>query len=645
MKPSEEEYTRRIEEIIREQEAAESSVAVKQLVTAPKHTEQDLRMKLSEDEYNRRIEDLTNMQETVEMDTLVNSSGEMPIQNPIEEHRPYGMSERTSSSAIFQLPENSPYAYFNSAFLYIFLRTPSPFITAESIRIRFGGQFLSFLSSEQIVRALIVLLDNKLELPKEDQKEFIETIFGHIDYSLELVITKAQVVMLVDAMMRSNVPDYFEQVFLTWKMWYNFTVNEQEVMLKKAKMKYKREVLVMLYLFVMNRDGTNSQRCEIFKNNIKNQYKETGIFKYGYSLENLVRKGNEWMIGVFSIILDTFDTCLLDLPEVFKGLENNAISTFWNFFRNYFYTRDQKDVLHILKYKSHVCYALTKFTPEFEQINNSGEINGIKRNSRLYFDPANVKLEFANWIRILKNNNRFGGTISTYGLEREFVNAFAMLRQISQCDEYNCNTLLTIFNNVNFTEHFDEPYFILLLSLTNENIFSDLIETQEWSEYVKARSKLTTEYRFIEEIFMNNACFDPSLHLKHHTKPCVIKIHEILFKLNMKGGIRMHREHYFYQRLLFHLRLDIFNGADLLGYIQGLDTIGCLSTKEQSVQIARDLVFSEYYCEAAMELKDKITMFKWWTKLGDGIRWIGKEWELYKNKEDIKREREFFRRC
>ncbi|KAI5176592.1 hypothetical protein PAEPH01_2390 [Pancytospora epiphaga] len=142
----------------------------------------------------------------------------MPIQNLIKEYETYEMSEQSHSSTIPQLTEGSPYDYTNSTFLNKLLHSPSLFITAESIRMRFSGQFLSFLSSDQVIRVLIVLLKNKLELAKEDQKEFIEMIFGHIDYSLELVITKDQVVMLVEKMMRSNVPDYFEQVFLTWKM-------------------------------------------------------------------------------------------------------------------------------------------------------------------------------------------------------------------------------------------------------------------------------------------------------------------------------------------------------------------------------------------------------------------------------------------
>ncbi|KAI5175258.1 hypothetical protein PAEPH01_2127 [Pancytospora epiphaga] len=97
--------------------------------------------------------------------------------------------------------------------------------------------------------------------------------------------------MRVVAMMRSNVPDYFEQVFLTWKMWYSFTIEEQELMLKDIKKEYKREILVMLYLFVVNRDENNLQQCEIFKNEIKNQYEKTGIFNKGYLLKDVVIQG------------------------------------------------------------------------------------------------------------------------------------------------------------------------------------------------------------------------------------------------------------------------------------------------------------------------------------------------------------------
>ncbi|KAI5170039.1 hypothetical protein PAEPH01_1197 [Pancytospora epiphaga] len=228
--------------------------------------------------------------------------------------------------------------------------------------MRFSGQFLSFLSSDQVIRVLIVLLENKLELASEDQKEFIEMIFGHIDYSLKLVITKDQVVMLVEAMMRSNVSECFEQVFLTWKMWYSFTVNEQELMLKNAKREYKREILVMLYLFVVNRDEDNSHQCEIFKNDIKKQYKETGTSNKGYLLADIVMEVGNWQNGILRTIIDIFGTCLLDLPLVFKDLNKYDVGAFWNFFKkNFFYTHHSIKS-EVLMYKSHVCYALTKFT-------------------------------------------------------------------------------------------------------------------------------------------------------------------------------------------------------------------------------------------------------------------------------------------
>ncbi|KAI5170057.1 hypothetical protein PAEPH01_1215, partial [Pancytospora epiphaga] len=536
----------RLEERIGQEKVENPSV--EQLVAEFKQIEQNMSsgVQLSVDEYGKRIEEVIKEQETIELGTLVNELEEMPIQKLIKKYESYNMPEQSHSLAISQSAEGSPYDYTNSTFLNKLLHSPSLFITADSIRMRFSGQFLSFLSSDQIIRVLIVLLENKLELAKEDQKEFIEMIFGHIDYSLELVITKDQVVVLVEAMMRSNVPDYFEQVFLTWKMWYSFTENDQETMLKDTKKEHKREILVMLYLFVMNKDEDNSQQCEIFKNNIKDQYKETGILKEGYLAKDVVIERNGWVFTLLCIILDTFDTCLLDIPEVFKGLDRDTVISFCNFFREQFFSCDKNPKVQFLRYKSHVCYAFTKFTPEFEQTNNLGKSKNIKTNSRLYFNPENVKFEFANWIKILKNNNNVNNAISADEHEKEIVNAFAMFRQIMQSNEYNFNMFLKMYNKIGFTKAPNRPYFILLFSLTNRNILRDL------SKHIQTTPNFIRRYQFIEDIFIKTASSNLKLHLKHSATVCVIKIHEALLKLNAKGSITMHREHYFYQRFLFH---------------------------------------------------------------------------------------------
>ncbi|KAI5173327.1 hypothetical protein PAEPH01_1897, partial [Pancytospora epiphaga] len=331
---SEDEYNTLMKYLAEEQEPVELDTSIDQSATEFRPVEQNLSsgVQLSKGEYSRRIAEIINEQKAVESNSLVDNLEEMPIQESIDEHRPYYVPEQFHSSVTSQSAEDPSYEYSNSTFLFNFLHSPSPLITADSIRVRFGAHFLSFLSSSQLIRVLIVLLENKLVLSNEDQKEFVETIFGHIDYSLELVITKELVVVLVKAMMRNKVPDYFEQVYLTWKMWYSFTVKEQEKMLKYAKKEYKREILVMLYLFVVNRDEDNSPQCEILKKYLKNQYKKSSICDVEYPLEKFVTERKNHHVKVFFIILNTFDTCLLDIPKVFKSLDNNAIIAFRDFF-------------------------------------------------------------------------------------------------------------------------------------------------------------------------------------------------------------------------------------------------------------------------------------------------------------------------
>ncbi|KAI5169574.1 hypothetical protein PAEPH01_0826 [Pancytospora epiphaga] len=645
---------------------------IEQLITEMRQTGQNLSsgVRLSEVEYNRRITEIINEQESAELNLLANNpermpiketineqesgesnssannSEEMPIEETINEHRPYDMEEEFHSLVVPQSAEDSPYEYSNFVFLYHFLRSPSPLITADSIRVRFGAHFLSFLTSSQLIRVLIILLENKLELSNEDQKEFIETIFGHIDYSLELVITKEPVVKLVEAMMKSNVPDYFEYVFLTWKMWYSFTIEEQEKMLKDARREYKRETRMMLYLFVVNRDGINSQQCEIFKNDIKNQYKGIGISNKKYLLEDLILYWDDRKVGIFCTILDTFDTCLLDIPEVFKGFDNNTIFLFRNSFRKHFFPRQQNFELQVLNYKSHVCYTLTKFTRELGQVNDIGKSKDVETNSRLYFDPLRIKYEFATWIKMMKKNNSHSDTIITEVHEKGFINVFAIIRQLVQSDKYNHNVFFKIFNKVSFNHIPDKSYLTLLFSLTNKNILIDLEKTQEWIEYTQKRSISTHSYQFLEDIFINNVNPKSKTYLKYSTKICIMKIYESLSTLTKKRDRTMRREHYFYHRLLFHPRSSIFNGRSMLSYIEGLSKIGQFNNKGMCDQIARDLIFNEYYHENAIKLKkmskDNLSNDP---KLLEFKKSIEREYESYKNKGDIEKERENFRMC
>ncbi|KAI5174810.1 hypothetical protein PAEPH01_2100, partial [Pancytospora epiphaga] len=607
---------------------------VDQLVAESRQTEQNMYSKIqpSVDGYGRRTTEIIDEQETAGMDIVEDNSEEMPIPELIEDYEPYDIPEQSHSLLVTQTIEGSPYEYSNSTFIDKLLHSPSPFIMSDAIRMRFSGLFLSFLSSEQVIRLLLVLLENKLGLSKKDQKEFIETIFGHIDYSLELVIAKAQVIMLIEAIMRSRVPNYFEQVFLTWKMWYSFTVEDQEKMLKYFKKEHKREILVMLYLFVINRDEANSQQCEIFKNNIKNQYKEIGVFKDGYTLKDVVIKMDNRNVEVLHIILNTFDTCLLDLPEVFKSMDENTVIAFRDFFNFYFFSWRRSDEPQFFRYKSHVCYALTKFTREFKQANDVGKSNV----SRLYFEPVYIKYEFKNWIRILKKNNNVSTTTSVDEREKGFVNAFAVFRQITQSDKYNFDLFFKLFNRVDVTRKHNKPYLTLLFSLTNENILKELGETPEWIEYIKKKSVSLYSHRYIENFSINNANSKTTAYLKYIAMLYVTKMHEDLVNLIAKGGIIMHREYYFYRRLLFHPQFRIFNGMSMIGYIEGLNKIGLLNNREQRDQIARDLVFSEYYHKATKEILECSPKKGFW--LLEFKKSIEKELEIHKNKEDIEKE-------
>ncbi|KAI5169696.1 hypothetical protein PAEPH01_0925 [Pancytospora epiphaga] len=605
---------------------------IEQLMTGNEQMEQNLGsgMQQATDEHSRRIDESIDGQEAVELNTSVDNLEDMPILEPIEEHRPYDMEEEFHSSVIPQSAKDSSYEYLNSAFLFNFLYFPSPLITAGSIRVRFGAHFLSFLTSSQLIRVLIVLLENKLELSNEDQKEFIETIFGHIDYSLKLVITKELVVKLVKAMMKSNVPDYFEYVFLTWKMWYSFTIEEQEKMLKYVKREYKREILVMLYLFVVNRDGINSQQCEIFKNDIKNQYREISIFKNVYSLEELITEGDVQNSKIISTILDTFDTCLLDIPRAFKSLNNNIIIAFRDFFRKCLFVQNPNTRIKILRYKSHVCYAFTKFTPELKQTNDG------ETNSRLYLNPVYIKCQFENWIRMLKYDSSYDKEVSAVERKNEFVNAFGMIRQIVQSNDYNSNVLYKLFNKLSSSQAQDEQYLILLFSLTNKNILKEFTKNKEWTQEIKTKLGAASEYNFIKNIYMNNAGFD--------SKDCVVGIHEVLSVLNEEKYVKMRREHYFYRRLLLHPRLNVFKDEHIPGYIQGLNEIGWLNSKEQCDQLARDLIFNIYYHKGVLEFlripKESIKEQPGALRLQDCIE---RQYEVYKKNGGIKKEVHLFR--
>ncbi|KAI5181960.1 hypothetical protein PAEPH01_2845, partial [Pancytospora epiphaga] len=228
--------------------------------------------------------------------------------------------------------ENEIYSYSNLTFLNKLLHYPSSSFTVNSIRIRFGSGFLNFLSTDQLIRVLVALLSNSVELTKPERSELVEIIFGHIDFSLEMGFNNGQIVSIVTALLMSDVPHCFEQVFLTWKMWKVFTMEEQEKMLKnvinnaslkdKNKKWYKRDTLVMLYLFVLNRDAANSSMCNVFKELVINIY--DGIQALYNDAVPDPLKYIKWNL----FTADMLDTSLLELPNILKGLDNSTLIEF-----------------------------------------------------------------------------------------------------------------------------------------------------------------------------------------------------------------------------------------------------------------------------------------------------------------------------
>ncbi|KAI5181305.1 hypothetical protein PAEPH01_2808, partial [Pancytospora epiphaga] len=277
-----------------------------------------------------------------------------------------------------QPDEASIYLYSNPMFLYKFLYFSSSSFTADSIRVRFGSGFLNFLFINQLISVLVTLLSGNLKLTKSERSELVEIIFGHIDFSLEMKFDNNQIVSIVTALLMSDVPHCFEQVFLTWKMWTIFTTEEQNKMLEvivcnnysehEVKEKYREETLVMLYLFVLNKDTDNSSMCESFKNGITKIY--GGAEGSDYNKVSTPLEYVEWYL--FSV--GEFNTVLLNLPNVFKSLNDFDLINLKKLVKIYLATNGK--YLHSIhsnrKYKTHICYALTKFTQLNDQNRNEG---------------------------------------------------------------------------------------------------------------------------------------------------------------------------------------------------------------------------------------------------------------------------------
>ncbi|KAI5175866.1 hypothetical protein PAEPH01_2199 [Pancytospora epiphaga] len=446
-----------------------------------------------------------------------------------------------------QLGNVSVYSYSNPTFLNSFLKFPSPIFTADSIRVRFGSGFLNFLSIDQLIRVLATLLSSDLELTKAERTELVETIFGHVDLSLDMNFNNDQIVSIVTALLRSDVPYCFEQVFLTWKVWKVFTIEEQEKMLEGVinGMEYKQETLVMLYLFVLNRDATNSSKCEVFKRHI---IEICGGSKISNDSKNLTCLE---YIGKILLTSDTLDTSLLDLPNVLQKLKGTDLANFKDFVRRHTGTRNGR--LYVIyygkRYKIHICYALTKFTSENVQSNNEGAIDIC---DRMYFNLEYIKCIFWKWTAVSTSGSCTANKHNT----NEFRNAYGAMRQFVQNDAYDLDVFLKLFRMICITNSLARLFTLTLFSLTKEDIFRRFSKTPEWTEHLKNKTIKHHKFAYIENIFMYN--LDLKAYKSYSPNIWFLGITNICNKIiNANKG--MPREHYLYQHLLIRLKFKISN--------------------------------------------------------------------------------------
>ncbi|KAI5175110.1 hypothetical protein PAEPH01_2119 [Pancytospora epiphaga] len=230
-------------------------------------------------------------------------------------------------------------------------------------------------------------------------------IFGHIDFSLEMNFNTKQIVSIVTTLLRSGVPNCFEQVFLTWKMWKVFTTKEQEKMLEgvisdtnqvdKIRLKYEKEILVMLYLFVLNKDTVNSSKCGVLMKSIIKIYGRTNILNDDEKLTPLK------YIERNLLSADTLDTSLLDLPGVLKKLNTTNLISFKSLVRQCIGATEGKltSTYFGKRYKIHIYYTFTKFTQENAQSNNEGFIDVC---DNVYFELEYIGRIFNKWKIALK---------------------------------------------------------------------------------------------------------------------------------------------------------------------------------------------------------------------------------------------------
>ncbi|KAI5173111.1 hypothetical protein PAEPH01_1852, partial [Pancytospora epiphaga] len=411
----------------------------------------------------------------------------------------------------------------------------------------------------------------------------------------------------ITAILNSDVSECFEEVFLTHKMWYIFTSEEQERVLKNCyfdlskddQKKYKRETLVMLYLFLLNKDETNSKMCREFMKEVVKNYGKGEIYKNNKTLKTLIDNYDSHTEEIL-LLIKTFDSCLLNLPSVMRKVD---ASSFKAYTRKEFYSPSKTHKYYGARYKVHVCYALSKFTMENTgSASSNGAIWGT-----VYFDANKIRRTFKKW-NLLKDEESSTNTDednSIFVLDEkdriELKNALCALRQIVQTNGYNSTMFMELYKHVEKGSRHEQMFCSFLFLLTDEIILKEVKSSPLWDKY-KKDIKVPNRYCFrdTEDIFMGNLNDTSDINTKRgsNISMSLYLIRASKFMSNLlKTKDVLHRERFLCSRLFFHSKFKIFKD-NLNKYIWELKEIRMLDEEKVCTQLARDLIFNDYYYEA-----------------------------------------------
>ncbi|KAI5170048.1 hypothetical protein PAEPH01_1206, partial [Pancytospora epiphaga] len=337
---------------------------------------------------------------------------------------------------------------------------------------------------------------------------------------------------------------------------------------------------------------------------------------------------------------DTFDTSLLELPSMLKKISDFTLTEFKNLVRQRTSIKKgyQGFIYFGKRYKIHIHYALTKFTQENLQSNNEGFIDVC---DKAYFKPENIRLVFIRLTKPPKNR-----IVLDYEHNvNEFRNVYGAIRQIVQSNGYNSVAFLRLFYTMNTDSSYDKTFALILFSLTKKDILRDVSKTPEWTKHMEDMIIKPSKYVYIEDVFMYNADSRfklPKTYCSYRYVKCITNITNIFHKL-INVNKTLYRECYLYQQLLFHPEFEIFNTSMMRLYISGLNDAGQFDNKEKRIQIARDLIFNEYYYKSVVELKSLLKEAK--GNLREFRISLVEEDERYENEADMEKERDVFKKC